>query len=94
MQGATAQKTNHFNARPRPGVRPNKPFKAPSWSHQRELSDLKGKKVHVLVNGAETRVHVTILEVDQFTLKVRHEEGATAILFKHSIAVIELDLAA
>ncbi len=91
MQGA-AKNVHNFNARPRPGVRPNKP-KTTAWSHQKELAGLKGKtvKLHFGLGATHTQITGTILEADQFTLKCRMKDGKEGIYFKSEIGMIELE---
>ncbi len=92
MQGA-AKNVHNFNARPRPGVRPNK-HKTPLWSHQKEIAELKGEvvKLHFGFGGTPSTITGKVLEVDQFTIKARSVgTGKEGIYFKHAISAIELE---
>ena len=72
---------------PRP-LKSNKPKGPPRWSHQRELEGMKGQQIRIAPLGDDD-MEVTLLEADQFTLKVRDDEGTTLTLFKHALAGYE-----
>lgn len=58
----------------------------PRWSHQHELNKMAAEKRTIelaVIGGAEDTV--TLLEADQFTIKVRNDEGREATFFKHAI---------
>jgi len=60
--------------------------KQPSWSHQKELAELKGKKIELFLHDAFESTKGRLLEADQFTLKVFVEtDQRAAIIFKSAI---------
>jgi len=64
----------------------SKPKGPPRWSHQRELEALKGQQIEIaMLGGDDDDMEVTLLEADQFTLKVRDDEGTVAVFFKHAL---------
>lgn len=74
------------------GFKPHaKPKKPPRWSHQNDLDALKGKNIKLwlstLSNGG---VVGTLIEADQFTVKIRSLTGTgqETIYFKSSIMTI------
>lgn len=67
-----------------------KPFKPKPWSHQRELEALRGKTVEMKVVDFQGFMTGTLLEADQFALKLRlHTVGSEyqpeLIIYKSSI---------
>lgn len=63
-----------------------KPFKPKPWSHQSDLSALKGKLVHCDLTNCEN-ITGALIEADNFTLKIRDEIDSEKIyvIFKSSI---------
>ncbi|CCG43312.1 LSm family protein [Magnetospirillum molischianum] len=68
------------------GDKPRRPFRAPVWSHQLDLKDLKGKRIKLIFSD-DTIVIGTLLEADQFTLKVKYGEGDAQVVFFKSALV-------
>jgi sRNA-binding regulator protein Hfq len=58
--------------------------KSPTWSHQRELSALKGQRIALFMAKGGSR-HGTLKDVDQFTVKIVDEnDGFVSTIFKHA----------
>jgi hypothetical protein len=75
----------HADARRLPAFKPKlKPKGPPRWSHQRELDGLRGQKVSIFLLSGDVFRNVTVLEADQFTIKI---EGN--VIFKHAIALFQ-----
>ena len=88
--------SDEFQVRPRPPFRPSdepakkpKKFKPKRWSHQDELTALKGTKITVCFTrliGTSSYTQGVLLEADQFTLKIdRGPYNSPEIVFKHTI---------
>jgi hypothetical protein len=66
----------------KPGRGPSKP-KIKRWSHQDELEALRGRKI--MIFDGERHVAYTLLEADQFALKVEAVDKQVVILWKHAL---------
>jgi sRNA-binding regulator protein Hfq len=65
---------------------PFKSRKPVKWSHQNELDSLKGREIKLFVVG-ETPGNFTkgtLIEADQFSIKVKAQQS-TMTIFKHQI---------
>lgn len=71
-----------------------KPLPQKRWSHQDELTALKGKPVLLSlarsVAGHRAGQRVVVLEADQFALKVQLDDGRALVVFKHDIDGFEV----
>lgn len=66
-----------------------RPFKPKAWSHQDELKSLIGKKVIITFAASldiDTNWSIgTLINADQFTLQLQHNDKSIATYFKSSL---------
>lgn len=57
-----------------------------SWSHQHDLTELKGKEIAIRINTGETLVG-TLEDADQFTVKINQNTSmlSPVVVFKSAV---------
>lgn len=62
----------------------NKPAKPKRWSHQDDLEGLRGQRIEINLNDG-TSYNGTLLEADQFTLKIQADNVLSAVTVFKSV---------